>query len=490
MPIETDIFISYAHLDNEVVGAEPEGWISRFHRSLEVRLAQLLGHKPRIWRDPKLQGNDFFGDEVSQQLPKVAILIPVLTPRYIRSEWCQRELETFVAESRRGGRDRVGNQATVFKIVKTPIPVTEQPEPIQDLLGYDFFKLDPKTQRVREFSQAQESEYLREYWARFEDLAQDLCKLLEQLATQDQCATPAAEDGKRVKVYLADTAFDLRESRDALKRDLQQHGYTVLPDRTLPPIAPQLEATVAEGLAEAALSIHPIGASYGFVPEGATCSVLEIQNELAIARHLEGGMQRLIWIPSDLVIEDPRQLAFVDLLRQDEHAQTGADLLETPLGDIKLAMHQKLAPQPEEKASAGASNDGSLRRIYLICDRRDFEAAAPLEDHLYDLGFEVLLPAFDGDEAQVREDHLENLKLCHAVLLYWGQANELWLRAKLRDLLKIGGYGRRQPLAAKAIWIGAPDGPRKQRLRTHEAEVIHAEAGFDNTLLSPFLNQL
>ncbi len=86
MPIETDIFISYAHLDNEVVGAETEGWISCFHRSLEVRLAQLLGHKPRIWRDPKLQGNDYFGDEVSEQLPRVATLIPVLTPRYIRSE--------------------------------------------------------------------------------------------------------------------------------------------------------------------------------------------------------------------------------------------------------------------------------------------------------------------------------------------------------------------------------------------------------------------
>ncbi len=266
----------------------------------------------------------------------------------------------------------------------------------------------------------------------------------------------------------------------------------MLPDRTLPPIAPELEATVAAGLAETALSIHPIGANYGFVPEGATCSVLEIQNELAIARHIEGGMQRLIWIPSDLVIEDPRQLAFVDLLRQDTRAQTGADLMETTLEDFKLVMHQKLAPPPEDEATDGDSDgDGDpLQRVYLICDRRDFEAVATLEDRLVDLGFEVILPAFDGDEAQVREDHLENLKICQAVLIFWGQANEFWLRAKLRDLLKIGGYGRRQPLAAKAIWVGSPASPRKQRLRTHEAAVIHAEAGFDDALLGPFLEHL
>jgi hypothetical protein len=30
------------------------------HRALKIRLAQLLGEDPAIWRDPKLQGNDDF----------------------------------------------------------------------------------------------------------------------------------------------------------------------------------------------------------------------------------------------------------------------------------------------------------------------------------------------------------------------------------------------------------------------------------------------
>ena len=39
-----------------------------------------------------------------------------------------------------------------------------------------------------------------------------------------------------------------------------------------------------EDLARCRMSIHPVGKSYGLVPEGASLSLLEIQNELAIER--------------------------------------------------------------------------------------------------------------------------------------------------------------------------------------------------------------
>lgn len=48
MRFEKDIFISYAHIDNESLVDGDKGWITEFHRSLEIRLAQLLGQKPVI----------------------------------------------------------------------------------------------------------------------------------------------------------------------------------------------------------------------------------------------------------------------------------------------------------------------------------------------------------------------------------------------------------------------------------------------------------
>lgn len=62
MKFENDIFISYAHIDDQPLVEGKKGWVSNFHRALEIRLAQLLGRRSRIWRDPKLQGNDVFAD--------------------------------------------------------------------------------------------------------------------------------------------------------------------------------------------------------------------------------------------------------------------------------------------------------------------------------------------------------------------------------------------------------------------------------------------
>ena len=100
-------------------------------------------------------------------------------------------------------------------------------------------------------------------------------------------------------------------------------------------------------------------------------------------------------------------------------------------------------------------------RIYLISDRRDEGAPAALGDYLYDQGFEVILPVFEGDEAQIRKDHEENLSMCDAVLFYYGEGNELWLRQKLREVQKSAAFGRKKPIVIKAIYV-APAGQSQQ----------------------------
>ena len=39
MSFENDIFISYAHIDDQPLVEGQKGWISSFHRALEIRLA-------------------------------------------------------------------------------------------------------------------------------------------------------------------------------------------------------------------------------------------------------------------------------------------------------------------------------------------------------------------------------------------------------------------------------------------------------------------
>jgi hypothetical protein len=128
--------------------------------------------------------------------------------------------------------------------------------------------------------------------------------------------------------------------------------------------------------------------------------------------------------------------------------------------------------------------------VYLVCDGPDRDAAMPIEDFLFDQGFEVVLPAMEGDEIEIREDHKQSLLMCDAALIYCGVASEAWLRAQLRELMKAPGFGREKPMLARAIYLGAPLSPAKERFRTHEAEVIRGGESFSPPSLDSFIGAL
>lgn len=140
--------------------------------------------------------------------------------------------------------------------------------------------------------------------------------------------------------------------------------------------------------------------------------------------------------------------------------------------------------------SSGVPEDEGLRRIYLVHDQRDEDAVIDLEEHLFERGFEVMVSAFEGDEAQVRRDHQESLSECDAVLLYYGAGNDPWLRRKLREVQKSAAFGRQRPLLGTAIYVAPPDTARKARLKTREAVVIHGKATFEPSQLEPFIQGL
>jgi hypothetical protein len=163
-------------------------------------------------------------------------------------------------------------------------------------------------------------------------------------------------------------------------------------------------------------------------------------------------------------------------------------LLQVKLEDLKTVIRTKLAQK--SKPSTVVNQQTGASRVYLICDQQDVDAVEPLQNHLFEQGCEVTLPLLDGTESEVLNDHKENLLLCDAVLIYQGRASEGWLRMKLRDLIKLPGYGRTAPLAAKAIYIGAPESSSKERFKMLEAQVIKNYGEFTAAALAPFFAQI
>jgi Domain of unknown function (DUF4062) len=495
MTFDCDAFISYSHIDNVGLVDGSKGWITNLHRALEIRIAQLLGEKPHIWRDPKLAGNDVFEITLVEQLKRVAVLITVVSPRYVKSEWTRRELIEFWKAAEAQGGVRFHDKARIFKVLKTPVPrETDLPE-LASLLGYEFFKIDPETGRAHELDEIFGESAQRDFWIKLDDLAHDISTLLEILRREFQVSTTGVESAKKESVFLAETTADLKEEREAIRRDLQQHGYTVLPSRGLPFVASEMKVSIAEDLSQCRMSIHPIGERYGFIPEGSSISLTEIQNELAIERGNQGGFVRLLWIPAGKHFEDERQAQLVEQLRTDPRMQRGADLLETILEDLRTVIYERLKETPPAGATPdpGDCSDrpkGCAEQIYLIHDQRDAAAVSPYADQLFNRGFEILHPTFEGDEAEVRQCHEENLRVCNGALIFFGSTNEAWVRRKLREIQKSVGYGRTEPLPAVAILCVPPQTDEKQHFRTHEATVIAQPNEFSAEALTPFLSSL
>jgi hypothetical protein len=490
MPFRDDVFISYAHLDNQPLTANSEGWVSTFADALTKRLGEVLGKAPSIWRDPKLRGNDVFGDELAVRYQHAAALVSVFTPRYLASDWCQREFNGFWQAAAESGGAVLGHKARVFKVVKTPVEPDRIPNPARPLLGYDFFRLQPGNGRPLEFNKVYGAEAERDFWVRLNDLAYDLANVLKLLDHPDPITGLPP-----LTAYVATVTADLREQHDALRRELLRQGWRVLPEVELPLVSAQVDALVRMQMNEAVMSIHLMGATSGVVPEGGSESMQALQARIAAERAREvgqAGFARLVWIAPGADAADERQQGVLDALRNEPMPAPGSDLLKTGFEELKTDVVARLqavqAAHAASQARAPApTSGGPAARIYLVCSADDGAAVEPLQAHLYSLGFDVVLPLFEGDETQLRELNDTELRDCDGLLVYYGAGSELWLRQKLAELRRLPALGRRTPPRATAICMAPPATAAKQRLLTREAPLIAMTTGFAPEQLQAFL---
>lgn len=506
MKFEQNIFISYAHIDDQPLTPGQQGWITRFHATLEALLSMRLGRKAKIWRDEKLQGNDVFSDEIVAQFKQSAILVSILTSRYLNSEWCTREIREFCERAQQHGGLVVENKARVFKVIKTPVDNQESlPATMQDLLGYDFFVI--KDGAPLELDPAYGQEYVQLYNQKVAKLAWDLTQLLKTMETEAGANAGDEKDARsdqaapsKPAVYLAECSYDRKQARELIEGELKRLGYPVLPDQRLPIEEAEYLAAVEKLLARCALSIHLIGESYGAVPDGPSAKSTAVhQNELAVARCKSGSLVRLIWLPEGTRSEQTQQQAFIELLHQDAQAQFGADLITGDLEELKTAIHATLKKieQPEPKkperdaAERAASAGDGAKLIYLICDGRDRKATVPVRKWCKQEGFEVELPAFEGDASQVRTANQQLLATCDAVLLYYGAGDEGWKRTVDSELKKMAAYRGGKPLLARYTYLAEPRTSDKDDLiDMEEPDLIDGLKGFEAEAMSGFMQAL
>jgi len=486
MNFEQHAFISYSHLDNAPSIEGQDGWVTQFHKALEVMLSRRLGEKARIWRDQKLDGNHVFAKEIIDQFAKTALLISILSPGYLRSSWTRLELQAFCDAAALNGGVTIGTRSRVFKIKKLPIePDADLPELMQEMLGFDFFGIgdDDSKELDPTFGPDARAQFL----SRLSDLAFRIAACLQQIAQIRNGKVPDANKAVQ-KIFLADCGRDLRTIRDQLSTELQMLGHVVLPTGHLPVTEDALIPEIQLQLTQCHLSIHLVGRSIGPIPDGPSGrSLMMLENDLAVAQSRSNSLRRVIWIPEDVAGERPEQQTFIDALQRDAALQYGADLVRGDLKAFKGSVYSVLRSLDNHKATTSARGPAV---VHLMMSEADSFASIPLIKLLRTCGVQVTTPVFTGDDAAVRDANIKLVSDCDAVLLFYGTGDDAWRFRHLNELQERANPGAS---ARCPIWIclAPPTTPDKDLLQAcSECPLIDARSGLSEIVVQPLLSAL
>ncbi|HKW82453.1 MAG TPA: TIR domain-containing protein [Burkholderiaceae bacterium] len=475
--MSTKVFISYSHLDDRPFGPRDLCWVQSFEHALLETLGQRIGRgRVELWRDKRrMDGATRFDDEIRTNLHGAELLITVLSRNYLDSDYCRDELQMFGTHWLGAGGLKIGGRSRIVKVYRTAIdrgdlrrfaerpgPQVAQAAPVLPKLpqvaaeidsteGFRLFCVDGDTERDALLHR----DGMDLVWQKADDLACTIKRIVDEAAPVLPGLPPPPSSGV---VYLARTASDMAPLRDALRRELEDRRFEVLPAAELPEEGDAYADAVRADLARARLSIHLLGQRYGAIPEGSAESGIALQARLALAAG-HAPFTTLLWSPDGGEPPDERMAALRQALAGQSYAARRAEYLRGELDQFKALV---LARLTEEPAPAVQARDAAPRIAYLICDASDRGDTRALKTALEAQGFEVVRPLVEGTPEELLEEHQRNLVACGVAIIAWGKVREPWVRAKLRDLQQATGWGRSEPLRARIVLVGPPDSEAKQ----------------------------
>ena len=457
--MEIDILINYSESDNKSEGGNP-GWVTSFEKFLQTILTQVLG------KNPVIVSKSDTDSLTKSELKNSGVLISIVSNSMVSSGPCLDAVEEFYKNDKDHNR--------IFKVIKEPVAYENQPSHLVQLLPYDLFDTEKiHAEQVAFYDYfIPEAEHI--YWMKLVDLAYDINETLFQHGlSKENKAKPLYE---RKSIYLAATSNDLTVQRNVIRRELQRHGFKVLPDHSFSNNIDGITKEIGDNLSKSVFAIHLLGSSYGDIPEGSDRSIVDLQNKLASQFKLSDGtkLQRLIWIQPDQSKSSDKQKAFLENLQRDLSTLEGAEVLQTPLEDFKNTMREEIFINQNFGVSNGHSFkvDENKQNVYLIYDKVDKKGVTPIIKTLVKAGLNVIEPDFEGSLLDIRKGHLEKLKQLDLAVVFQGEVNINWVRMKLLDLLKAPGLGRTKPIVGKAVIAGIGVELKKEFYEDFEVDLI------------------
>jgi TIR domain len=492
-----DIFISYARKDDQAPKRpDAKGLVSSLHDQLLYVFSQ-FGDPPSIFHDTKRIGRgDQFEPRLGQALRDAKLLVVIMSRNWLDSDWCRRELDTFVKNWKSRGAPEQQIKERLILVRKHNISRKSHPKWLQGQSGYDLFSIDRENgEEISYFNFDLGRDHREEWFTSTGQLGRDLYRRgqnwkgeVEKTAPKQDLrsrAVPSATSNGRT-VFVARAASDMGQSRKTLVEELTRRGFQIVPTKALPNQKKAALKVLDAALNGAELSIHLLGEKQGFQPEDAP-PIVRLQLERAAARigasapEDPRGFHRLIWAPEVMpgALDGAANRVPCAVLgkhsglaerAKPEEAQQPRDKI---LGDtfrkfldFVLDHLAKLAPA----ASAQLPEIAERADIYVHRHDSDRNVAVTVAEAVRKLDFCARLPAQEGSPAARRQVHLHALRNCDAVLLCWAEAADAWVKSTAAELSE-WQKRRAKAFACRAVVALPPARPAKDDFRRVPADV-------------------
>jgi TIR domain len=230
-----DVFVSYSHGDPRGIGRAPlAGWthrlIDELRRDIETTSTEF--DQLALWDDREADPTLYLTPTIKDCVNNSALLLIVMSPRYLASSWCKDELEWFGQEL----RQRCTSDGHTLVVRALPTQEETWPLPLKDtngqsLLGF-WFHPRPAKEGVKPFGWPDPQPFDRQFFDALSQLSmivmQRLRKLKERAALRTSVIRTYVRSKGKPTVYLharqGDAAAWLK-TRD----ELIDHGFDVLP---------------------------------------------------------------------------------------------------------------------------------------------------------------------------------------------------------------------------------------------------------------------
>jgi len=337
----------------------------------------------------------------------------------------------------------------IFKVCILPLATEQQPEFLRDYIDYQVCPAGMKIEDIS-FATGMKSTI----WSVLVDLAYDISGSVMNMMD----IKLGKQKGHRgPTIYLAETNPGQKENRDALRRELIQFGYHVVPYKPLSGDATKIEKSINDLLHEASFAIHIVGNEYGDPLPGSKYSLVELQLRLSSTVEdssvQKGNFQRVIWFPPDLKPSDVKQQLFIEnLIRQEETMQI-AEIVQTPLELLKSIVRRRISKKDEESEKMGKVSLPEKPFIYLIHEKKYEKEIEPVLSWFRKQKIDIIWTGMVTSAENLVQLHRHYLANCSGVLIHYSGDNVPWISSKLKDLLKAPGFGRKHPIKAMAVMV-------------------------------------